>query len=565
MTTLGGILGMPIPTGTPGPAGGVDAGGAPAGVAAADAPDGSSFAGFFDAVVAAASEQGDCVPDPAAAATAPSDAAAGVTPGVILALLGQDVPQVPGTAAPAPGLRARMFRTHDGPDLETMLRPQTGPNGTEETIDLAAAISVSALPSPDPQAAPLGPTPEAGQASAAPRATAAAFQTPGATGRSTNVLPLQSIQAAEFDVTASETPGADVVEAGRTEQVDTAPRSVEPARTSVRPVFAEVERPLAEPAPLSTQTGTSTTPQVADADTAARAIAAPAPRQVAPSAAGQRNLAPDERADGVTDAVAGPAGPSDENTARLQDAARVAGSAHVAVSLMSQPRPERMEARTPEASTGEAETGGAALDGAGFDGATLDRTGTGGGRQSFDAEGGADDARDGDRSDPAVGRQMSVGPQPAAPGAHAAPGQPVTAAEPQPLPSRLAPELGGQVTSQIVQSLRTQLRGGIGEAVVRLRPEFLGEVTITVRLDRGQVDASVKAELPAVREWLEAQEPAVRQSLGDQGLSLTRLRVEPDGQRAFSDDSRQDQPPSNGRHARPRPQRDSEERFELLV
>jgi flagellar hook-length control protein FliK len=121
------------------------------------------------------------------------------------------------------------------------------------------------------------------------------------------------------------------------------------------------------------------------------------------------------------------------------------------------------------------------------------------------------------------------------------------------------------VTSQIVQSLRTQLRGGIGEAVVRLKPEFLGEVTIVVRLDRGQVDASVKASLPAVREWIEAQEPAVRQSLGEQGLSLTRLRVEPDGERASHDDGRQEQSASQGRNGRPRRERQAEDGFDLLV
>lgn len=551
MMTLGGILGMPIPTGTPGAAGGVDAGGAPAGVAAADAPDGSSFAGFFDAVVAAASEQGDPAPDGAAANAADTP---GVTPGVILALLGQDVPQVPGAAAPAPGLRARMFRTHDDPGIEAVLRTQPGPNGTEQAIDLAAAISGSAIPLTDRQAAPLQP--------------------PGATGCGPQVPEPPSMQATESDVAVPGTPGADVIEAVRTGQedaaraaqqiADAAPRSTEATRTPAGPAFAEVERPLAEPAPPWTQTGVSTaTLQDADAIPAARVTAAAARRQAVASVAGQRDLSPDAYADGVADGAAGPSGPSDESTARQQDAARVAGSGQVAVSLMSQPRPERMEARTPEASTGEAETDSAAPDSAGFDGAALDRTGTGGGRQSFDAGGSADDARDGKQREPAAERQMSVGPQPAAPAAHAAPGQPVTAAEPQ--PSRLTPELGGQVTSQIVQSLRTQLRGGIGEAVVRLKPEFLGEVTITVRLDRGQVDASVRAALPAVREWLEAQEPAVRQSLGDQGLSLTRLRVEPDGQRAFSDDSRQDQPPSNGRHARPRPQRESEERFELLV
>ncbi len=127
--------------------------------------------------------------------------------------------------------------------------------------------------------------------------------------------------------------------------------------------------------------------------------------------------------------------------------------------------------------------------------------------------------------------------------------------------SSLSAETGEQVSSQVVQSLRTQLRGGIGEAVVRLRPEFLGEVTITIRVERGAVEASVKAELPAVREWLEAQEATVRQNLSEQGLSLTRLRVEPDGERQPGQGG--EEPHPQGRQ--PRQPRKDEQRFDLLV
>ncbi len=138
------------------------------------------------------------------------------------------------------------------------------------------------------------------------------------------------------------------------------------------------------------------------------------------------------------------------------------------------------------------------------------------------------------------------------------------AAPPDAEVARLAADVGEGVTQQIVQSLRTQLRGGIGEAVIRLKPEHLGEVTINVRVERGAVEATVTASLPAVREWLEAQEPLVRQHLADQGLSLTRLRVEPDG--SSPDGGRgagRDQ--EHAQRRRPRPHGEPSARFDVLV
>jgi len=126
----------------------------------------------------------------------------------------------------------------------------------------------------------------------------------------------------------------------------------------------------------------------------------------------------------------------------------------------------------------------------------------------------------------------------------------------------LAPGLGRQVSDQLIQSLRMQFRNGIGEAVLHLRPEHLGPVTVSLRVEAGQVSATVQAELPAVRQWLESQEAALREGLAQQGLDLGRLVVTPDGRQAGKGT------PEDGRPPRPRhPRRDREAaaRFDALM
>jgi flagellar hook-length control protein FliK len=87
------------------------------------------------------------------------------------------------------------------------------------------------------------------------------------------------------------------------------------------------------------------------------------------------------------------------------------------------------------------------------------------------------------------------------------------------------------VMAQLVQSMRLQFRDGIGEAVLKLRPEHLGSVQISLRIENGALKATVQAELPAVRMWLESQQETLKNSLADQGLRLERFVVEPDGER----------------------------------
>ena len=55
------------------------------------------------------------------------------------------------------------------------------------------------------------------------------------------------------------------------------------------------------------------------------------------------------------------------------------------------------------------------------------------------------------------------------------------------------------VTLQIVQSMRMQFRDGIGEAVLKLKPEHLGSVSISLRVENGGLKANVQADMPAVQ------------------------------------------------------------------
>jgi flagellar hook-length control protein FliK len=82
------------------------------------------------------------------------------------------------------------------------------------------------------------------------------------------------------------------------------------------------------------------------------------------------------------------------------------------------------------------------------------------------------------------------------------------------------------VVAQLVQSMRVQFRDGIGEAVVKLKPEHLGSVQVSLKIENGTVKATVQAEVAAVRQWLESQQETLKASLADQGLRLERFVVE---------------------------------------
>jgi flagellar hook-length control protein FliK len=125
-----------------------------------------------------------------------------------------------------------------------------------------------------------------------------------------------------------------------------------------------------------------------------------------------------------------------------------------------------------------------------------------------------------------------------------------------------APRHEEAVLPQIVQSIRLHAVQGTTEARVQLRPEHLGALNITLRVEQNQVTATIQADVAAVRAWIESHEASLRQALSEQGLHLAKLVVHEDGQQASQDEQ-------NGERTRHQPRRrswrDEEQTFEVLA
>jgi len=130
----------------------------------------------------------------------------------------------------------------------------------------------------------------------------------------------------------------------------------------------------------------------------------------------------------------------------------------------------------------------------------------------------------------------------------------------------LEPPSTAQV-DQIVQAIRLQWSRGGGEAQIRLEPRQFGNLTVSVRVDHGQVVARLQADTPIVREWLQANQQLLRQSLGEHNLTLSRLEVsEPgDARPGTSRDGKNDGEPSDGRQTRRPRTPETGETFEVVV
>jgi len=107
--------------------------------------------------------------------------------------------------------------------------------------------------------------------------------------------------------------------------------------------------------------------------------------------------------------------------------------------------------------------------------------------------------------------------------------------------------------TQIVQAIRLQWAGGVGDARITLQPEYLGELSIAIRVEHGAVTAALESSVPAVRQWIDAHQPMLRQALAAQGLELERL-VTTETQ-AAPDRKRQEQPEPRQQHEDDKQQR----------
>jgi hypothetical protein len=102
----------------------------------------------------------------------------------------------------------------------------------------------------------------------------------------------------------------------------------------------------------------------------------------------------------------------------------------------------------------------------------------------------------------------------------------------------LPPATEADLPEQIVQTIRVQVHEGGGEARIRLRPEYLGELTLRVSVDQGVVTARLEAESASVRRWIEQHEGSLRDALGQHGLTLGSLHVS-EHEHADSDGARE--------------------------
>lgn len=119
-----------------------------------------------------------------------------------------------------------------------------------------------------------------------------------------------------------------------------------------------------------------------------------------------------------------------------------------------------------------------------------------------------------------------------------------------------------ELPQQIVRAIRLQWAQGVSEARVRLQPQHLGDVVVSLRVEHGAVRADLHADSVEVRNMIRGNEAELRRTLGDQGLQLTRLTVD--------EKPEQRQTPQRERHEgapqqrRQRP-RETGPRFEVLA
>lgn len=66
---------------------------------------------------------------------------------------------------------------------------------------------------------------------------------------------------------------------------------------------------------------------------------------------------------------------------------------------------------------------------------------------------------------------------------------------------------------------------GMSEATIRLVPEHLGQVNITISMQNGHLTAMITSDNAYAKEMLELQLPMLRQALQTQGLQVERLEV----------------------------------------
>jgi len=86
-------------------------------------------------------------------------------------------------------------------------------------------------------------------------------------------------------------------------------------------------------------------------------------------------------------------------------------------------------------------------------------------------------------------------------------------------------EDGTPVLARLVETMRWQANAGGGHAEIRLRPEVMGPIAVSIVVDRGRVKATVSAESAQTLEYLRGEASALRESLEERGLRLDEYEV----------------------------------------
>jgi flagellar hook-length control protein FliK len=121
---------------------------------------------------------------------------------------------------------------------------------------------------------------------------------------------------------------------------------------------------------------------------------------------------------------------------------------------------------------------------------------------------------------------------------------------------------------QIIQTIRLAWSRSGGEAHIRLDPRQFGDLSVSIRLDGGQVVARLQADAPAVREWLQTNQRTLQDQLAEHQLKLTRFEVVSPGEDAkdpSGKDTREQHDETQGRHGRRPKRQEHGESFEVVA
>jgi hypothetical protein len=124
------------------------------------------------------------------------------------------------------------------------------------------------------------------------------------------------------------------------------------------------------------------------------------------------------------------------------------------------------------------------------------------------------------------------------------------------------PDAPADLGNQLVKGIRLAWKDGTGEARLRLNPEDLGEVLVSIKVTRGEVSATLQSETAGVRAWLEQHAHVLKSALAQQGLHLDDFVVTDErGSRQPRGDGRDEQ-----KRRSDRPAHDSDQpAFELAL